>query len=120
MLLSSQRGGAGAEGAEGAEPRTEEVLAAARGDEPRLRREEEGRSALDRHLVRAAPVGDEEVLVVGEPERVAVLDPDPLDQLELARDARVEAREDEAAVDAVVIEHALRQRRAVGAHAAGD
>ena len=58
----------------------------------------------DRHLARrAVRLADQEVLVAAEAERVAVVDPERLDGLELAPDARVEADEDEAALDAVVL-----------------
>ena len=84
-------------------PRHEQVRAAAGGDERPLRAEEERRVALDGHLARAVGIAHEEVAVVAEVEDVAVVEPLRLDALELARDARVEADEDQAAVDVVVV-----------------
>ena len=80
------------------------VLTAAQRHEPRLRRQEERRAALERHLA-LGPVGlaDQEVLVAAEPERVAVVDPERLDRLELAPDVGLKADEDQAAVGAVVL-----------------
>ena len=101
--------------------RLEEVVAAAQRDEARLRLQEERRVALDRHLaLRPVRLADQEVLVAAEAERVAVVDPERLDRLELAPDVGLEADEDQPAVDAVVLGRARRQRRAVGAAAADD
>ena len=64
-----------------------------------------GGLALDRHLaVVPSRLADQEVLVGAEPERVAVVDPERLDRLELAPDVGLEADEDQAAVDAVVLD----------------
>ena len=63
---------------------------------------------------------DQEVLVGAEAERVAVVDPQRLDGLELAPDVGLEADEDQAAVDAVVVDTPGGERRAVGAAAADD
>ena len=49
-------------------------------------------------------IAEQEVLVVAEAEDVAVVQPRALHALELARDARLEAHEHEAAVAAVVVE----------------
>src|SRR5690349_3874205 len=77
--------------------------------------------ALDGHLaLRPVRLADEEVLVTAEPERVAVVDPERLDRLELAPDVGLEADEHEAAVDAVVLEDPRWERLAVGAAAAHD
>jgi hypothetical protein len=65
-------------------------------------------------------LADQEVLVAAQAERVAVVDPQRLDGLELAPDARVEADEDQPAVDAVVAGGVRCQWRPVGAAAADE
>src|SRR4051794_13225275 len=113
-------GDAGEE-AQGAHRRLEEVLTAARRDEARLRLEKERRVAGDRHLaLRPVRLADQEVLVAAEAERVAVVDPQRLDRLELAPDVGLEADEDEAAVGVVARRLAVGQRRPVAAAAADD
>src|ERR1044072_2349308 len=92
------------DGAQRSHPRHEEVLAAPRRHEVLERREEERALDLDRHLAPGSGAGGPEqvVLVVAEPEDVAVLKPRPLDAFELARDARLDAHADEPAIRAVV------------------
>src|SRR3954463_7741857 len=73
------------------------------------------------HLSLAAVrLSDQEVLVAAEAERVAVVDPERLDGLELAPDVGLEAHEDQAAVLAVVVGATGRELRAVGTAAADD
>ena len=69
----------------------------------------------DGHLARGRAVvaAHHDVLVVAEAQAVAVVEPLRLHELELARDARLQAHEDDAAVLPVVL-GALRQRVAVG------
>src|SRR3954469_10921294 len=77
--------------------------------------------AGDRHLALAAVrLADQEVLVAAEAERVAVVDPERLDGLELAPDVGLEADEDQPAVPAIVLGGVRRPERAVGAAAADD
>ena len=72
---------------------------------------------------RPVRLADQEVLVAAEPERVAVVDPERLDGLELAPDVGLEADEDQAAVDAVVLDDAraaeAARRRARGGRSGG-
>lgn len=52
-------------------PGSEQVLASTDDRERRLRTEEQGRASLDRHLVAAGTVADQEVLVVAQAEGVS-------------------------------------------------
>ena len=66
--------------------------------------EEERWIAGDGHLGHAVLVvtTDERVLVVGEPERVAVVEPLGLDELELAGNARLKRHEDDSTIGSVI------------------
>src|SRR5947209_10226949 len=116
LLPGSEAGG---EGPQGVEAGHEAVLTASGLHEGKGRGEEVGRVAGDGHLAVAAGPAEEEVPVAAEGEDVAVVAPLTLDGLELALDVGVEADEDQAPVDPVVLGDAGRQRVAVG-HAAAD
>src|SRR4051812_10942284 len=81
----------------------EQVLTSAGGDEGLLGSEEERWASGDRHLPGTCDVTEDEVLVEPEAEDVARVEPLRLNALELARDAGVEADEDEPAVLLVVV-----------------
>ena len=61
---------------------------------------------------------DQRVLLAGRAEEFAVVDPLGLDELELPSQVRADEREHQPAVGAVVLQHAVGQRRAVGRAAA--
>src|SRR4051794_6742424 len=78
------------------DPRREEVLPTPRRDRGRQWMQEVRRVAVDRRLARPV-VPDQRVLVVSEAQGVAVLEPLRLDELELAREVRLEAEEHHSA-----------------------
>src|SRR3954453_4037731 len=101
--------------------RAHEVLAATDGRERRQPAEHDRRLALDDHPPAAVVVvADDRIAVVADAERVAVVDPARLDDLELPLDVRLVALEHEPALDAVVLEDAIRKRLPERAAAADD